>query len=548
MIKVRLRKLLSFFCCICFILGSVYNFAERIALAADDCTINVSGDFTVSDSVYNYTTNGESSGSMYVIYQTDQNSEPVTCTPGEDGKVTGIPTGAAVVFCLAPEQGFIPKLKVDNNDVALMKSPENENLYVGAAEATEGGITAEASFVASEDADTVLSLQCVVGKQLQSANYDDNFKSTWATIEYSDDGGTTYKDLSEGTTTSGDGKYTFGSSESEIKLKVSWTNDIMAILDQTTALKNGEEVTLTKGEHTAIFRSAVYTLMWAYPGAEDVDENLLTKNGKVSVEPGDGIEGTETEKGGVYIVDPDTEVTIHLVPDYGYQFEKGIIGEDVEVVPAESQSTFTFTMPKEQIVVGDIFAAHSDEVNVMSTSVVSGNISGADKAANSGNVELTVADSVITADEKSKINSFASENGLEPVEYLDLELNNFVIKGNTGENWENMLTNTNSPVGISLTLAPSLKNTDSYSVIKVHGNEISVVNTNYSSSDGVLSFETDSFSTYAIAKKSGSSGSFVGNLKTGDQNRLWLYSLIMTASIAGFIYTFREPRASKFRM
>lgn len=551
MVRIRLRKLLSLFCCICFISGFISNFAQEIVLAASECTINVLGDnFSVADSVYNYTTDGESSGSMSVVYMTDQSdvSSAVPCTPGEDGKITGIPTGAAVAFLLSPEQGFMPKLKIDGTDVTPVKSPENENIYVGSVLATDGEISVEANFVTSESASIVLNLQCLVEEAAQNVNYDDNFKSTWATIEYSDDGGATYKELSEGTTASGDGKYTFDSSISEVKLKVTWTNEIMAILDQTTMLESGKEVTLDKGDHTAFFRRAVYTLAWAYSGSE-VDENLLTKNGKVSVDPGEGIEGTETENEGFYVIEPGTEVTIHLTPSYGYQFTQGTIGKSVEVAPAENQSTFTFTMPKEQIVVGDIFTAHSDEVNVMTNSIVSGNMFGADKVVNSGNLSLTVSDSVITADEKSKVNSFASENGLEPIEYLDLELNNFLLKGNTGDKWENMLTGTDSPIGVSLTLTQNLRNSDTYSVIKINGNEFSVIDSNYNSSDGVLSFETDSFSTYAIAKKSdGSSGSFAGSLKTGDKNRLWLYSLMITASVAGFVYTFRKPRACKFKM
>ena len=550
MVKLRLRKLLSFFCCICFMSSFISNFAQEIVLAANDCTINVSGDnFSVSDSVYNYTTDGEKSGSMSVIYQADGSSDPTPCSPDGDGKITGIPVGSTVLFCLSPEQGFIPKLKLDSSDAALIKSPDNENLYVSSAEARNGEILVEASFVASEDANIILNLQCVVDEALQSADYDDNFKSTWATIEYSDNGGTTYKELSEGTTASGDGVYTFDSSISEVKMKITWTNEIMVILDQTTALNSGEEFTLTKGEHTALFRQAVYTLAWAYSSTEETDENLLTKNGKISVDPGEGIEGNETENGGIYVVAPDTEVTIHLIPNYGYQFEKGVIGKDVEIVPSENQSTFTFTMPKEQIIVGDIFTVHADEVNVMSDLVVSGNIYGADKIIDSGNVELTVSDSVITEDEKSKISSFASENGLESVEYLDLELNNFTLKGNSPDRWENMLTSTDSPVSVGLTLAPSLKNSDSYSVIKVHGNEISVVNTSYNSSDGMLNFETDSFSTYAIARKSdGSGGGLVGNLKTGDKNKLWLYVFIIAVAIAGFVFTFKKSRANKFRM
>lgn len=553
MSKVNLRRFLSFFCCICFMASFVMRFSENVAFADDTCTVNVLGDnFQVENSEYKYTTNGESSGAMSVMYATDPSdpSSAVACTPGENGTITDIPTGATVIFALTPNQGFIPELKINGTKVDLVQSPQVEGLYVGSITATSGEVSVQANFMTNEDASIVLNLKCVVNNEIQSVNYDDNFKSTWATIEYSDDGGTTYKELSDGTTSSGDGQYTFDSSIEEVKLKVTWTNEIMAVLDQNL-LQSGSEVTIGKGEHTAIFRPAIYTVAWAYSGTSEIDENLITKNGKVSIEAGDGIQGTETENGGIYVIEPGTEVTIHLIPNYGYQFSKGTVGENLEVTPADAQSTFTFTMPKEQVVIGDIFTANSDEVNIMTNSVVSGNISGADKIISSGNASLTVSDSVITSDEKAKINSFASEKGLEPVEYLDMELNNFLTKGNTGEKWETMLATTNSPVEISLALSENLKKADSYAVIKVQGNDISVVDAKYSSSDGILSFETDSFSTYVIAKKSDGTGSgilSVGSLKTGDQSKFWMFSILMTASIAGFIFSFREPRRVKFRI
>ncbi|MDO4199511.1 MAG: hypothetical protein Q4D57_01945 [Clostridia bacterium] len=557
MSKVKIRRFLSLFCCICFMANFVAHLTKNMALATDTCTINVIGDnFSVNteNKAYNYTTDGESSGSMSVVYTTnasDPNPEITDCTPNADGTITDIPVGATVVFALSPNEGFLPQLKINGTDVTsdLTKSTEDENVRLGSITATSGEISVEANFVKSDDASIVLNLKCVVDEVRQTVDYDDNFKSTWATIEYSTDG-ENYKELDDGTTKSADGQYTFDSSIEKVQLKVSWTNEIMAILDQGL-LENGKEVTISKGEHTAIFREAVYTVVWAYPGT-GLDEDMTTKNGKVSIDPGEGIRGKEDNTGGAYTVEPGTEVTIHLIPDYGYQFAQGTIGEDVEVTPGQNQSTFTFVMPKDQIVVGDIFTAHPDEVNILTNSLVAGNISGANKVVNSGNAALTISDSVATSEEKTKINSFATEKGLEPVAYLDMELNNFILKGNTGEKWENLLAEIDSPIGISLTLAEDLRKYDSYSIIKVHGNEISVVDTKYSSADGVLNFETDSFSTYVIAKKSGSGASngvfSVGNLKTGDQNKFWAYTVMMTASILGFIYSFKPQRKQKFRM
>ena len=550
MSKITIRRLLSFFCCICFMANFVTRLSSDLAFADDTCTVNVLGDnFQVESNTYSYTTDGEYSGHMNVLYQADASSELVECTPDQNGTITGIPAGATVVFYLVPNYGFIPELKINGTKVDVAESPQLEGLYVGSITAPSGEVSVQSNFMIN-DANIVLNLKCIVNEAIQNAEYDDNFKSTWATIEYSSDGGTTYKELNDGTTAGGNGKYTFDESINEVKLKVTWTNDIMAVLDQSL-LQNGVETTIGKGEHTAIFREAVYTVVWAYSGAE-IEDNLITKHGKVSIDPGEGIEGTENESGGVYTVEPGTEVTMHLTPEYGYQFSQGTISEDLEVTPAQEQSTFTFTMPKDQVIVGDIFTANPDEVNVLTNSVISGNISGADKIIDSGNASLTVSDSMMTSEEKSKINSFASQNGLEPVAYLDLELNNFVLKGNTGEKWENMLTTTSSPVGIGLTLADSIKNSDSYSVIKVHGNDVSVIDANYNKSDGTLNFESDAFSTYVIARKSGSSSggvfSSVGNLNTGDKNKFWVYSIIMAASIAGFIYSFKPLKREKYRI
>lgn len=381
-----------------------------------------------------------------------------------------------------------------------------------------------------------IDLKYIANDELNQATYDTAFKTDWGSIYYSTDGGSTYKELNEGTTVS-EGVYTFDSEIESVMLKAIWS-DKKTVTIGDTILENGIATEIEKGTHTMIFQEAVYTIAWICEG--DISADKLIKNGKVSIDPSDDVRGIEDETGGVYVAKPGAEVTIHLTPDYGYQF----IGKDFEgahLEAAEEKCTYTFTMPEENIVLSDLFTQKNDEANINSPFFSGGEILNTSNVIKSGNLQMDINTAVITQETKSKINSVIEKDGLHMMEYFDIELSNFFLKGGTIDKWEEPLNSLDTPAKIKLSLSNSIVGAEDCKIIRIHDGETSVLDTTYDKSSNSLTFETDKFSSYALATKSTpqSSVPLISNIKTGDNNKLLLYSLLMITSIVGYTATFR---------
>lgn len=536
MLKSHFRRFLSFFCCICFMANFFTGLSDNIAKAANEtCTLTIEGYEGITDSRYQYKSNGNPSGSLSVTYKVAENAESVVCVPDQStGKISNIPVGAQVVFTLECENGFTPYLAVNQELQEL--TPENETTFSSTVKATSTEMSAIAAFVnlAEETENVKINLMYLSNGQVQSGTYNEEFKATWGTIEYSTDGGSTYKELGDGVNANSEGTYVFDSNINSVIVKISWTNNIMASIDGAY-IDNGIETTIQKGTHIIAFEEGFYTVAWVYSGA-GVSEDMLLKNGKVSIEPGDGIEGQATEMGGGYKVEPGTTVTIHCVPDYGYQFTKSEI-DGVEFTPTDEQSTYTFVMPEKHIYLSNIFTENPDTVNLETNSIIEGRLSNVDKAINSGNAEVNIKDAVMTDDLKSKVTQETSQNGFSPISYLDIEFINFITKGNTGERWENSINQLENPVKLTLKLSDNLRGANEYKIMKIHNGETTMIDATYDSSEGTISFDYDEYSQYAILAPSTSGISVTEALKTGDKTKqVIVCSAIMAASAAAFVY------------
>ncbi len=124
-------------------------------------------------------------------------------------------------------------------------------------------------------------------------------------------------------------------------------------------------------------------------------------------------------------------------------------------------------------------------------------------------VALTVDGNVSDAD-KGVIEAEAAKGNAQIGKYLNVTL---MLK-KTGSNEWTPIQNTDSPVTITLQVPGELINsngsvTRTYQIIRLHSGVITVLPCNYDSATGTVSFQTDRFSSYAIAyidTPNGSSG------------------------------------------
>lgn len=207
--------------------------------------------------------------------------------------------------------------------------------------------------------------------------------------------------------------------------------------------------------------------------------------------------------GGNLVVEPGQQVTVELVPDYGYQLA-GVSLNGNTLAPQEDISTYTFTMPQTNVHFKGAFVKANDVTDVSSATVGKIEISDGDNAAASGNLKIDVSDS---ASDSTKANEqIAATDGVkkEVVANLDISLQNIVSKGTNMQEisadnyWVNDITEFEKPIRLDVAIKDFDKNSE-YSVVREHNGSYDVLDATVS--DGKISFETNKFSTYVIVKK-----------------------------------------------
>lgn len=279
----------------------------------------------------------------------------------------------------------------------------------------------------------------------------------------------------------------------------------------TAGTSEGTAIKVNGTQHIQIDRKCL-TVTWAYDDTYGEDgriehgtAEIIKINGQdvsqmtfsnFANNPGD-------EKGGHLEVKRDDDVTIKLIPDYGYQLSGASIN-GVTLAPQDEVSTFTFTMPDTNVHFKGIFTQTQDEIKTSGTKVSSASVENGANAAPSGNLRLTVADS-----NEDTTNALAQVENAVSAEAVNLTLNQIVSKGN-GTNWENPVTEFSQPVKMNLKVA-DYNTAAGYEVVREHNGNLTNLPTSVSE-DGTLTFETNQFSTYFIVKTAKKADN--GNAKT----------------------------------
>lgn len=284
----------------------------------------------------------------------------------------------------------------------------------------------------------------------------------------------------------------------------------------TAGTSEGTAITVNGTQHIQIDRKCL-TVTWAYDDTYGEDgriehgtANIIKINDKdvsgitfsnFANNPGD-------EKGGHLAVKRDDVVTIKLIPDYGYQLKGVSLNGGVTLAPQDEVSTFTFKMPDTNVHFKGIFTQTQDEINTSATKVSSASFENGANAAPSGNLRLTVADS-----NEDTTNALAQVANAVSAEAVNLTLDQIVSKGN-GNSWETPVTQFSQPVKMKLKVA-DYDTAAGYAVVREHDGNLTNLPTSVSE-DGMLTFETNQFSTYFIVKTAKKADN--GNAKTENRS------------------------------
>ena len=204
------------------------------------------------------------------------------------------------------------------------------------------------------------------------------------------------------------------------------------------------------------------------------------------------------------------EVTMRVVPDYGYQVTSVNGGDDFKTT---NSGVSEFTVTVEDGTAG-YFQATVEKVDntVTATSekVKAGNIALGDSASTdikNGTVRLSVEDVELSSDKITNFEEKASEAGDYTItNYLDINLDKVLYKGTADDVWSEQIHHLTDKALITLQLEEGV---DASNIVIVHnidnGDEFEIIPIeSYDAETNTISFYTNSFSNYAIATKTAS--------------------------------------------
>ena len=223
----------------------------------------------------------------------------------------------------------------------------------------------------------------------------------------------------------------------------------------------------------------------------------------------DGVKGTDDPTGEA-MFPTGTELTLRLIPDAGYQLTSlDLNGTPFE--PGEEVGLYTFTIGGGNWHLGAQFTQVGAEVQASSVNIKSGNID-INENFEYGTAKLEVSD--VASMDSSRIEEFentATDEGYEIENYLDISLYNAVYKGGTKdvngnyESWDTPVENIENKAAITLELENDMSGKDLAVIHELHnGEEIigyELINATYNEENNTITFESDSFSHYAIVSK-----------------------------------------------
>lgn len=214
-------------------------------------------------------------------------------------------------------------------------------------------------------------------------------------------------------------------------------------------------------------------------GLDNVKQDIVKNNGWASVIPGH-------------------KVIFRMTPDYGYQLTALMINDE-KLTACEEQSIFEYIMPDTNVHICGIFEEVEDKVENTSKEVKAGEIQISDSEIASGSVVLSVKDAELTEEQKAEFTKAATDYQISS--YLNLNLDQVLYKGTADEVWTNSLNTLKNSATVKLQLAQGVDGKNLAVVHEKHDGTYEILPAIYDSDTQTLTFQTTSFSNYAIASK-----------------------------------------------
>lgn len=348
-----------------------------------------------------------------------------------------------------------------------------------------------------------------------------------------------------------------------------------------TSIKiNGQEKTITSPTGKNIYslpdtdvyeievvsvQESHYTIMWANSGANvagtDFDDpEVLLNNGAAKIIK---VYDNETDMNDITnqiehadegCVSPDGKGSVSLAegnvvifeftPKYGYQLTS-VTANGTKLKAQETTNQYKYIMPATNIHFQATFTKTEDVVKSSTSKVTSGTIKIGENEITSGSTVLSVKDATLTDEQKSTFKSKAGDYTVNNV--LDIKLDQVFYKGSADSRdvWTNSLgssENLRTPATITLKLGEGVDGDTVVLVHEKHDGTYEIIDTTYNEETHTITFNTASFSNYAIASKKTEKNEEnmddnITNPQTGDNITMFIiiFALALTGSLEIFI-------------
>ena len=238
-----------------------------------------------------------------------------------------------------------------------------------------------------------------------------------------------------------------------------------------------------------------------YDSVEDWNNALYHGSGEVfEWRDGDKAYTDEADAWGSAAFPKGARITMRLIPDEGYQLTE-FYGS--EFVAEEEPGVYTITMTggmNDHL--GAVFSPTDDTVFIDAEGVVDGSISNPSNTYGEGTVQLNVLDAALTGESREGFEQTAEEQNAEILSVYDLGLMNLIYKGTDDpeDSWSRESPEMDGAAEITLTLSEDLADADDLVMIHEHDGDFEVLPVTYDAETQTISFETSSFSNFALAR------------------------------------------------
>ena len=225
------------------------------------------------------------------------------------------------------------------------------------------------------------------------------------------------------------------------------------------------------------------------------------------------------ERKGTYLNDGDgvgsatfqvgKKLTVAIIPDSGYQLINFGVNEG-GFAPQEEIGVYTFEIEGGNFHLQATVDSVDNEVDVSKSNAIrNGNIEfgGKENSMSVGTARLDIEDiDNLAGDRREAFEQTASEYDIN--DYLDVSLFNTVFKGSRENTWDTSVSSLSNKAIITLELEENMSGKDIVIVHEKHDDDevtgYELIDAIYNENNNTVTFETDSFSNYAIASKEAS--------------------------------------------